>query len=170
MLEWFSHAGIFQFILLSNSKTRRPVLSTCRAQFCRPQACLKCFKVRKTQGLHWSRLSIGFEVSGDVLKVDGTFCFTIFGKKAVFLLFSTIFQLAKMFKQPLISPVVSAYWHPCWCPSANDNIQLLYFLISDDGQIKFWSLKKRLLLSNFKKFLVFPKPVRSTARTSFFPM
>ena len=37
MFEWFSHAEIFQFILLSNSKTRAPVLSTCRARFGRPR-------------------------------------------------------------------------------------------------------------------------------------
>ena len=44
MFEWFSHAEIFQFILLSNSKTRAPVLSTCRAQFCRPQWLLFMFE------------------------------------------------------------------------------------------------------------------------------
>ena len=38
MFEWFSHVEIFQFILPSNSKTKAPVLSTCRAQFCRPRA------------------------------------------------------------------------------------------------------------------------------------
>ena len=38
MFEWLLHAEIFQFILLSNNKTRVPVLGTCRAQFGRPQA------------------------------------------------------------------------------------------------------------------------------------
>ena len=38
MFEWFSDGEIFQFILLSTSKTRAPVLNTCRTQFCCPQA------------------------------------------------------------------------------------------------------------------------------------
>ena len=38
MFKWFSQAEIFQFILFLNSKTSGPVFSTCRAQFCCPQA------------------------------------------------------------------------------------------------------------------------------------